>query len=71
MNSAHTYELAISKSKLKDHIESFLRAGGFIRDNEDLLSMDFKGLAIASPTATAIPLTIGVKGEERMVLKEF
>ncbi len=70
MNSAHTYELPISKGQLKDHIESFLRAGGFIRDNEDLLSMNLSSLFKGSNT-DLLPLTIGVKGEERMVLKEF
>lgn len=60
MNSEHTTELALSKSQLKDHIESFLRASGQIHDHQDI-KIEF-GNNLKSDDVT-IPLTIKVRDE--------
>lgn len=66
MSASNTYELAISTAQVKDHIETFLRAGGFIHDHQSIVSMDFRKL-----TDSTIPMTIGVKTDKKGVLLEI
>lgn len=70
MNSAQsTLEFNMSKKQFNDHMESALRAFGFLRDDQELKSIDYTALHLPSDD-TLIPLTIGLKKHEGMVLIE-